>query len=180
MNKIAENISIFLINNCEKNYDFNEIRYGLEIIICQLITLSSIILISFISDNLVNSLFYVFPLVFLRTKLGGFHFKMFSNCLFFTNSSCFFSIYVARSIESTAFYLFIFTISELIIISKILVIRTSSFSVYDFFILVLLVIMQSFNLFSTNLIFEIRLINISIFLVSISTLLPLLFNSDYH
>lgn len=104
MEKLALILATVLNNSLDNIYPVNKLRYGIELFLSQLTLITSILILSIITDTVLEMLHFMIPLFLIRTCSGGYHSKSFSQCFFITNSVCFSSIYLSQNIHNTLFY----------------------------------------------------------------------------
>lgn len=115
MYNFAQKLANILNNALDNRYPLNKLRYGIEILFTQSILIISMTLFSIMSNNLLELVFFMIPLILIRTFSGGYHSKTFFECFIITNCVCFISIYLSKIIDNHLFYICITIISYIII-----------------------------------------------------------------
>jgi len=152
MYRIACEISNLGVKNrfC-KEEDKDIIRYGIEVVLSQILIFMPIISYSFYSDNTWGILSMVILFSFLRINSNGYHVKTFMGCFILTNIILFATIYLTSILKEYSILEYSISILFLLwLCVSLLKVNNRKFNLFSKTILFILVIVVLFKIMNIN------------------------------
>lgn len=99
MENFCRKLSIMILGGSTNSEEIDHIRFGLEIIITQVVLFSSIFIIGLYTNQVYETFIYIFAFIPLRRLTNGYHAETYTRCYCLTVASYLGIIFLARNLN---------------------------------------------------------------------------------
>ena len=105
IDQLSMSIARFFVNKkLIPKDELDSYAYGYQVIIISIINWSSILIIAILTHSLIDTLFYMLPIVILRRHTGGYHARSYAQCYILSVSFYLIVLLLTRFIPDSAVY----------------------------------------------------------------------------
>lgn len=116
MNNLCYELSLRLLNKrLIKESQIKSIKYGLEVVLMQIINFTTILFICISTNKYLETMIFFLTLIPLRSIKSGYHCKNYISCLILTTTIYMLAIYFPEIISMNRIYIYLFTTISILI-----------------------------------------------------------------